>query len=65
LRLPIVVDHEMAGQAWHDAMAVAEAPRLTLYDASYLELCLRRGLPLASFDAELRRAATAAGVMLL
>jgi predicted nucleic acid-binding protein len=64
-RLPIAVDHEMAGHAWHDTMALAERHGLALYDATYLELSLRRGLPLATFDAALRRAATAAGADLL
>lgn len=64
-RLPIVIDHESAGRAWHDTMALAEHHNLTLYDASYLELSLRRKLPLATFDAALRRAAKAAGGTLL
>ncbi len=64
-RLPIAVDHEMAGHAWHDTMDLAERHGLTLYDATYLELSLRRGLPLATFDAALRRAANAAGAKLL
>jgi len=35
---------------------------LTAYDALYLELSIRRGLPLATLDADLRVAAAAAGV---
>jgi predicted nucleic acid-binding protein len=46
-------------------MVLAERYALTLYDATYLELSLRRGLPLATFDAALRRAAAAAGATLL
>ena len=38
---------------------------LSIYDASYLELAQRRGLPLATRDASLQRAARAAGVTLL
>jgi predicted nucleic acid-binding protein len=38
---------------------------LTIYDACYLELALRRTLPLATLDRELRRAAEAEGVPLL
>jgi predicted nucleic acid-binding protein len=55
----------MASHAWHNTMALAEKHRLTVYDATYLELSLRRGLPLATFDAALRRAAAAAGAKLL
>ena len=35
---------------------------LSVYDASYLELAQRRGLPLATRDGKLRSAARAAGV---
>lgn len=34
---------------------------LTLYDAAYLELALRLGVPLATFDAALARAAGVEG----
>ena len=37
---------------------------LSIYDASYLELAQRRGLPLATRDTPLQRAARAAGVVL-
>src|SRR5271165_1712396 len=57
--LPIRVDSETAAHAWGETLRLAENHRLTLYDAAYLELALRRGLPLASLDAELRAAATA------
>jgi predicted nucleic acid-binding protein len=38
---------------------------LTNYDAAYLELAIRRKLPLATTDGALRRAASKAGVALL
>ena len=38
--------------------------RLTAYDASYLELAIRHGLPLATRDAALRAAASSCGVPL-
>jgi len=38
---------------------------LTLYDATYLELAIRSGLPLASLDKRLRAAAAAEGIALL
>ena len=46
-------------------LQLAERHRLTMYDAAYLELARRRGLPLASLDAELRRAAQAEGFAVL
>ena len=64
-RLPIQVDGETDLQAWGSTLELAERHRLTLYDAAYLELALRRSLPLASLDQELRRAAAAAKVKLL
>jgi predicted nucleic acid-binding protein len=63
--LPISVDVETDRQAWGASLVLAERHRLTLYDAAYLELALRRGLPLASLDAELCRAARAEGVVVL
>ena len=38
------------------------ASGLTAYEASYLDLCVRAGLPIATQDAELERAARKAGV---
>jgi predicted nucleic acid-binding protein len=43
----------------------AEQQRLTTYDAAYLELAQRTGLPLATLDSDLQRAARALGVPLL
>jgi predicted nucleic acid-binding protein len=63
--LPIGIDEETAGRAWRETLALAEIHRLTLYDAAYLELAVRRSLPLATFDAALRTAAVTAGVPLL
>jgi len=35
---------------------------LTAYDASYLDLAARQGVPLASFDGKLQKACRAAGI---
>lgn len=61
-RLPIAVDTETPGLAWGEIVAVAERHRLTVYDAAYLELALRRNLPLATFDRSLEVAARSAGL---
>jgi predicted nucleic acid-binding protein len=50
---------------WHDVLNLAERHQLTAYDAAYLELAMRWGLPLASRDAALGAAARAAGLDLL
>jgi predicted nucleic acid-binding protein len=63
--LPIALDEETAAQAWSATVQLAERHRLTVYDSAYLELAQRRGLPLASFDNELRAAAEAVGVALV
>jgi predicted nucleic acid-binding protein len=42
------------------ALAHRLAHRLTSYDAAYLEVALRRGLPLATLDDDLIRASRAA-----
>ena len=64
-RLPLVVDDAAPPRALDAVLDLARAHRLTAYDAGYLDLALRRGLPLATGDAPLRAAADAAGVALL
>ncbi len=63
--LPIAVDADTNQHAWQATVRLAERHRLTLYDAAYLELALRRRLPLATLDRELRKAAEAEAVPLL
>lgn len=46
-------------------LALARAHRLSAYDAAYLELAIREGLPLATRDAALRSAAADVGVALV
>ncbi len=63
--LDITTDQQTDSHAWTDTLNLADHFRLTVYDATYLELARRRELPLATLDQELRTAATAAGVTLL
>jgi|ERR1700677_2147207 predicted nucleic acid-binding protein len=63
--LPIQIDPETDRQAWGVTARLAERHCLTLYDAAYLELALRRALPLATLDRELRAAAENQSVQLL
>src|SRR5439155_24183002 len=60
--LPIAIDDETVARCWPDALPAARLHNLSVYDAAYLELALRRGLPLASTDDKLNAAAKAAGV---
>lgn len=63
--LPIEIDDASIGQTWSATHLLARTHKLTSYDAAYLELAVRRGLPLASFDSTLRSAAKAEKVPLL
>ena len=46
-------------------LRMARAHRLSVYDAAYLELAQREGLPLATLDVDLRKAAADEGVALV
>lgn len=61
---PITIDDETTARAWVETLALARAQNLSAYDAAYLELAMRRGLPFATLDAKLKAAATAVGVAL-
>ena len=63
--LPISVDPETDRHVWSGTMLLAERHKLTLYNAAYLELAQRRGIPLATLDTELRQAASAEGMIVL
>ena len=47
-----------------DVVSLARERNLTVYDAAYLELAKREGLPLATLDRALEKAAIAEGVAL-
>lgn len=46
----------------HGVFAVAKQHGLSVYDAAYLDLAMRSGLPLATKDGKLRAASEAAGI---
>jgi predicted nucleic acid-binding protein len=46
-------------------LRLARTHRLSVYDAAYLELAQREGLPLSTLDADLQEAAAGAGVAIL
>jgi predicted nucleic acid-binding protein len=62
--LPIFLDDQTMRRAWTDTASLARLWNLTAYDATYVELALRRGLPLATLDTKLKAAAIAAGVLI-
>ena len=58
----IAVDVATFSHALSDTLHLARRYRLSAYDASYLELALREGLPLATLDEDLQKAAKRTGV---
>ena len=64
-RLLIQVDTDTDREAWNATHKLAIRHQLATYDAAYLELALRRDLPLATLDTDLRRAARAEETRLL
>ena len=65
-RLRVTIDRGIAPEFLaQTTLTVGLAHRLSAYDASYLELATRRGLPLATQDQKLIQAAAATGVHIL
>lgn len=62
--LPIQSDSIPPGSIQVNVAAAARQYRLSGYDAQYLELAMRKALPLATLDRDLRKAMLAAGVSL-
>ena len=63
--LVIVIDEETPSRALGRVLDIARAERLTAYDAAYLELAMRLGVPLASKDGDICDAAERLGVSVL
>ena len=64
-KLGIERDDEAPNRAFTNLLTLCRAHRLTCYDAIYLELALRRDLPLATLDVDLRKTAKRVGLRLL
>lgn len=62
-QLPILVDSAIVNM--EAVLAVGRHHALTAYDAAYLVLAEREGIPLATLDTKLRNAARAVGVQLI
>jgi len=63
--LDITTDSHTDTHAWAETLQLADRFRLTMYDAAYLELAHRRGVPLATLDEDLSAAAVALGLRVL
>ena len=62
VQLPLKVDQETAKKAMTETFMLANDHNLSVYDAAYLELALRHRMPLATLDADLRKAASKVNV---
>ena len=60
--MAITTDIDTDRRVWPATARLSDLHGLTVYDASYLELAIRRGLPLASLDGDLCRAALREGL---
>ncbi len=62
--LPISVDQETPDRMMREIVALARHRQLSTYDASYLDLAMRRNLPLATLDTALRKAAAQSQILI-
>ncbi len=62
--LPIEFMQETPKRMTGEIVALAREQKLSTYDASYLDLAMRKGLPLATSDKALKKAAQQCGVVL-
>ena len=64
-RMPIKFDYTGHELTWRVILPMATHYKLTVYDATYLELAVRHQIPLATLDKELIQAARAEGLTVL
>jgi len=60
--LDVGADPATFSRAFSDTLQLARRYRLSVYDASYLELAMRTGVSLATLDEDLKKAAGKAGL---
>jgi predicted nucleic acid-binding protein len=56
-QLPIIVENEQPEKMMKELLALARKNNLSSYDASYLDLAMRKGFPIATLDSKLIEAA--------
>jgi len=64
-KFPIIIDHKTAEYALNKILELSREYKITVYDASYLELSLRFGCPLATLDHNLQKVALKTGTPVL
>jgi len=60
--LDIEIDDQTDQRAFHDTLELSRRYNLSAYDAAYLELALRKGIPIATLDERLLSAARSSGI---
>lgn len=65
LNLPVKIEEALNFNQASSILNISRQYHLTSYDATYLELALRKGIPLATQDHALRRASQKSGVRLI
>ena len=63
-QLPIKVEPEEPERVFHNTLNLARKYNLSSYDASYIELAIRKGVPIASADKAILRAAQELNILL-
>lgn len=61
-QIPTVIDTETSVHATAETLSLARQHEISVYDAAYLELAMRRGAALSSLDGALRKIAERVGV---
>ena len=64
-QLPIVVEDKGSEKVMNDLLALGRTSRLSSYDASYLDLAMRKDCPIATIDKKLMEAAKEVSVTIL
>lgn len=63
--LPITVDQEPPERMIKEIFALAREHKLSTYDASYLDLAMKKGIPIATLDKRLLKAAKRSNVSIM
>ena len=64
-QLPIIVAHERPERMMKDLLALGRSNNLSSYDASYLDLSMRKGIPIATLDTRLITASKKTNIPIL
>lgn len=62
--LPIEIERRTTDGIFDSVLHTAQAQNLSVYDAAYIDLAMRSGLPIASLDARIRAASASVGITL-